>query len=346
MRLVQSNQPTNSPLDLQQFSPTVAEPSLIDLTIMVPVFNEYEMLEIFHNTLVEVLSGLTGIRSEVLYINDGSSDGSWALMQSLSNATCDVVSINLSRNFGKEAAMSAGFEHMRGDAVIILDADLQDPPALIPQMISQWRKGFDVVNMQRSNRLGESWFKRSCAHLFYRLLDKLSDAPIAKDVGDFRLLTRQVVETIKQMPERNRYMKGIMSWPGFRQTTLSFERPARVAGETKWSFIQLVGLAWAGITGFSAKPLRLATWLGGLVSLGALAYGVFIFTSTLIFGETVAGYPSMMLTILWLGGVQLLGIGLLGEYVGLIFTEAKARPLYIVMEKQQLAAQCRQASNG
>ena len=311
-----------------------SEQQMTTLSIIVPVFNEQEMLPQFHHQLSKVLALMTNECFEIIYINDGSTDNSWHLMQTLNSQRSNVVvkRINLSRNFGKEAAMTAGLDHSVGQAVVLLDADLQDPPQLLPQMLDAWRQGFDVVNMRRSARLGESRFKRFSAHVYYRMLDHLSDVPLQKDVGDFRLLSRRVVEQIKRLPERTRYMKGIMSWPGFRQTTLSFERPERVAGETKWSFFQLVKLGLSGITAFSVKPLRLATWAGALTSISAFVYGAIVLIKTLVYGEAVAGYPSMMLVALFLGGVQLLAIGILGEYVGRIYTETKARPVYLVMD--------------
>lgn len=310
----------------------------ITLSIIVPVYNEQEMLPLFHHQLSKVLSTLSNDSFEIIYINDGSSDGSWDVMRSLTSHYSVVECINLSRNFGKEAAMTAGIDSAKGQAIILLDADLQDPPELIPQMLSAWRQGYDVVNMKRSARRGESRFKCWTAHVYYRLLDHLSDVPLQKDVGDFRLLSRRVIEGIKQLPERSRYMKGILSWPGFKQTTISFERPERVAGETKWSFMQLVKLGLSGITAFSVKPLRISTWAGALISVSAFIYGLWIITKTLVFGEVVAGYPSMMLMLLFLGGVQLLAIGVLGEYVGRIYAEAKARPIYLIMDKESSTA--------
>lgn len=309
-----------------------------DLSVIVPVYNEQEVLEIFHHTLDEVIASMESESVEVLYINDGSKDDSWRVIQSLSSEHAEIRCINLSRNFGKEAAMTAGLDVSQGDAVIFLDADLQDPPELIPEMLTTWRQGFDVVNMKRKERQGESKFKIFSAYCYYRLLEAMSDSPIEKDVGDFRLLSRRVVTEIKNLPERNRYMKGIMSWPGFHSTTLYFDRPERAAGETKWSFIQLVRLGLAGITSFSVKPLKMATWAGALVSATAFLYGAWVMLKTLLIGEVVAGYPSLMLVQLFLGGVQLLAIGVLGEYVGRIFTETKARPIYIIMDEESTAA--------
>jgi glycosyltransferase involved in cell wall biosynthesis len=317
---------------VEQLKPVKDE---VTLSIIVPVYNEQEMLPIFHHHLVKVLSTLSNDSFEIIYVNDGSSDDSWNVMLNFNSHYAHVECINLSRNFGKEAAMTAGIDNAKGQAIVLLDADLQDPPELLPQMLAAWREGYDVVNMKRSARLGESAFKCWTAHVYYRLLDYLSDVPLQKDVGDFRLLSRRVIEDIKQLSERSRYMKGILSWPGYKQTTLSFERPERAAGETKWSFIQLVKLGLSGITAFSVKPLRIATWAGGLISLSAFVYGFWIVIKTLAFGEVVAGYPSMMLIQLFLGGVQLLAIGILGEYVGRIYAEAKARPIYLIMDQER-----------
>jgi glycosyltransferase involved in cell wall biosynthesis len=307
----------------------------ITLSIIVPVYNEQEMLPLFHHQLAKVLSTLANDSFEIIYVNDGSCDDSWNTMLNLTSHYASIECINLSRNFGKEAAMTAGIDSAKGQVVVLLDADLQDPPELIPQMLAAWRQGYDVVNMKRSARLGESKFKCWTAHIYYRLLDYLSDVPLQKDVGDFRLLSRRVIEDIKQLSERSRYMKGILSWPGYKQTTINFERPERAAGETKWSFIQLVKLGLSGITAFSVKPLRISTWVGALISASAFLFGFWIVIKTLFFGEVVAGYPSMMLMQLFLGGVQLLAIGILGEYVGRIYAEAKARPIYLIMDVER-----------
>ncbi|WP_286262115.1 glycosyltransferase family 2 protein [Thalassotalea atypica] len=314
-----------------------AEP--ITLSIIVAAYNEAEMLPLFHYELSKVLATLPNENIEILYINDGSEDQTWQVMQQLPAHHATIELINLSRNFGKEAAMTAGLDLAKGQSAILLDADLQDPPELIPQMLATWREGADVVNMKRKERLGESSLKKLSAHLYYRLLAQLSDVKIEKDVGDFRLLSRRVIDEIKNLPERNRYMKGIMAWPGFKQTVITFDRPERAAGETKWSFIQLVQLGLSGITSFSVRPLRIATWLGILVSASAFIFSLFVFIKALLLGDPVAGYPSLMLVQLWLGGVQLMAIGLLGEYVGRIFTETKQRPVYLVMENLSKKAQ-------
>ncbi len=317
----------------------------VTLSVIVPVYNEQEVLQQFHSTVLNILEALPCL-CEIIYVNDGSQDDSWTLLQSLSSTEVNIVRINLSRNFGKEAAMTAGLDNAQGQAVILLDADLQDPPELIPKMLAKWQQGYDVVNMKRTQRHGESTFKKLSAHWYYRLLSFLSDVPIEKDVGDFRLLSRRVIEQIKNLPERTRYMKGIMAWPGFSQATITFERPERAAGETKWSFFQLIGLGLSGITSFSVKPLKLATWLGAGISFSTFIFGIFLLFKTLVFGNDVAGYPSMMLVQLFLGGIQLIAIGLLGEYVGRIYIESKARPIYIVMDNYSSKASISEQSHG
>lgn len=313
----------------------------VTLSVVVPYFNEQDVLPELHARLNAVLEQLPD-SSEIIYIDDGSSDNSLAVVESFTSDAATIKSVALSRNFGKEAAMSAGLEHSRGLAVILIDADLQDPPELIPRMLLKWREGYDVVNMQRSERLGETWFKRKSAAAFYRLLNVMVKSPIPENVGDFRLLSRQVVDHINRLPERNRYMKGIFAWPGFNQVTMQFQRDARFCGETKWNYFKLIGLAVDGITAFSIRPLRLATVLGSLIASGAFIYGMMIVVKTLLFGDPVTGYPSMMVAQLALGGVQLLTIGILGEYIGRIFIETKQRPLYLVQSVTEKQTQSQQ----
>lgn len=304
-------------------------PPAVLLSIIVPFYNEQEVLEEFHSRLTKVLDSLP-ITSEIVYVDDGSKDTSLDVVRSFTSINSSISVIGLSRNFGKESAMSAGLEHCRGQAVILLDADLQDPPELIPQMIAKWREGYDVVNMQRSQRDGETWFKKFSAASFYKVMNAAAKIDVPENVGDFRLLSREVVDHINQLPERNRYMKGIFSWPGFRQATIQFNRDARFCGETKWNYLKLIGLAMDGITSFSIRPLRIATAVGGLVALSAFIYGMVIVFKTMMFGEPITGYPSMMVVQLALGGIQLLSIGLMGEYIGRIFIETKNRPLYLI----------------
>lgn len=309
-----------------------------ELSIVVPFYNEESVLPAFHKRLIKVLN-LMSERCEVIYVNDGSSDLSQQLVESFFSHRNSVYCINLSRNFGKEAAMSAGLDHSTGKAVILIDADLQDPPELIPMMLKHWRAGNDIVNMQRTERHGESWFKRVSAAAYYKLLNRLADNDIPENVGDFRLLDRKVVDNLVQLKERNRYMKGLFTWSGFRQITIPFERDPRLCGDTKWNYFKLIGLAVDGITSFSIRPLRLATFIGVLVAMAAFVYGLVIVSKTLILGESVSGYPSMMVVMLALGGVQLITIGFLGEYIGRIFVESKQRPIYVVRSVSGVAKQ-------
>ena len=306
----------------------------VTLSVIVPYYNEQEVLPELHARLTAVLDQMPET-SEIIYIDDGSTDESLNLVNQFTSLSSSIQSVALSRNFGKESAMSAGLEHSNGLAVILIDADLQDPPELIPDMVAKWREGFDVVNMQRSERLGETWFKRKSAAMFYRLLNSMVKSDIPENVGDFRLLAREVVDHINRLPERNRYMKGIFAWPGFKQTTITFQRDARFCGETKWNYFKLFGLAVDGITSFSIRPLRIATVLGGLIAASAFIYGMMIVVKTVLFGDPVTGYPSMMVVQLALGGIQLLSVGVLGEYIGRIFIETKQRPLYLVQSVNQ-----------
>jgi glycosyltransferase involved in cell wall biosynthesis len=301
----------------------------LTLSVIIPFYNEASVITECHERLISVLNTIKG-HCEIIYVDDGSTDGSRQLVEQFSEDNVSLRYIGLSRNFGKEAAMSAGLEYAQGSAVILLDADLQDPPELIPSMLDKWQEGYDVVNMQRIKRQGETWVKRFSAKCFYKVLNALSDIEVPSNVGDFRLLSREVVLHINQMPERNRYMKGIFSWPGFNQTTLPFVRDARFSGETKWNYVKLFGLAVDGITSFSIKPLRIATILGCAIALWAFIYGMIIIIKTMIFSEVVSGYPSMMVVQLALGGIQLLCMGVMGEYIGRIFIEAKHRPLYLI----------------
>lgn len=311
--------------------------SAITLSVIVPYFNESKVLPSLHSRLTAVLDSLPE-RCEIIYVDDGSSDDSLQVVEGFQSSSSIVRSLSLSRNFGKESAMSAGLEYSRGEAVVLIDADLQDPPELITQMLEKWREGYDVINMQRRERHGETWFKRQSAAIYYRLLNTLVKSDIPENVGDFRLLSRRVVDHINRMPERNRYMKGIFSWPGFNQCILQFDRDARFSGETKWNYFKLLGLAMDGITSFSIRPLRLATIFGSVIAAGSLFYGLFIVAQTMFWGNAVTGYPSLMVVQLAIGGIQLLCIGLLGEYIGRIFIEAKQRPLFLVQSVKEKPA--------
>lgn len=307
------------------------------LSLIIPVYNERDALPICLQRIGAVVDALD-IATELVFIDDGSQDGSsdYLVDYSAARPACSIV--RFSRNFGKEAALTAGIDHARGDAVIILDADLQDPPELIPDMLAQWRQGVDVVLMQRRSRDGESWLKRSSAHLYYRLLQRLSRATIPVDTGDFRLLSRRAVEALKRLPERNRYMKGLFAWVGMPTVVLPYDRKARVAGTSKWNYFGLFQLAIEGITSFSTSPLRWTMFFGFLAALIGGLFGSWIMFKAMFFGIPVRGYPSLISVITFLGGVQLLAIGIVGEYVGKTYIEAKQRPNYIVRDIIELPA--------
>ena len=299
------------------------------VSIVVPCYNESDGLFQFHDRLSAALKPLA-ISSEIIFVNDGSVDNTIDVIGSLRASDRRVGVIDLSRNFGKEAALSAGIDHAQGDAVIVIDADLQDPPECIPEMLDAWRRGFDVVAMKRGDRSSDTLFKRVSAACFYRGLSQLSAVHIPENVGDFRLLGRPAVDAIKSMPERNRYMKGLFAWVGFKTIEIEYKRDARYVGDSKWPLFKLIGLALDGITSFSIAPLRLASMAGALVAAGALLYGSFMLAKTLLFGDPVAGFPTLIVMITFLGGAQLMAIGLLGEYVGRLLIESKQRPLYLV----------------
>ena len=299
------------------------------ISIVVPCFNESEGIRKCHGRLRTVLESIA-VAAEIIYVNDGSIDDTLEILTSIQMMDGRVGVVDLSRNFGKEIALTAGIDHARGDAVIVLDADLQDPPERIPEMLDAWRRGYDVVAMRRIDRSSDTWFKRFSAAAFYKLLAYLSAVDIPADVGDFRLLSRRAVDALKSLPERNRYMKGLFAWVGFETIEIPYKRDPRYKGESKWPLLKLVGLAFDGITSFSIAPLRLASLLGSLVAIGALSYGTAVLLKTLVFGEPVAGFPSLIVTITFLGGIQLMAIGLLGEYIGRLLIESKQRPLYFV----------------
>ncbi len=301
------------------------------LTVIVPVFNEQEVLGEFHRRLSEVLDGIDA-RVAIIFVNDGSTDYSLLTLQKLQQDDPRIAILDLSRNFGKEVAMTAGLDHARGDAVIIIDADLQDPPELIPQMIEEWRHGFDVVYAQRRSRAGESALKKTTAALFYRLMQKISRVQIPVDTGDFRLLSRRAVEALSGLRERHRFMKGLFAWIGYPQKAILYDRDARHDGESKWSYLALWNFALEGITSFSTLPLKAATYVGTFTAFGAFLYGLFIILDTLLFGNPVAGYPSLLVVVLFLGGIQLMALGVIGEYLGRMFDETKGRPLYLIKD--------------
>lgn len=299
------------------------------LSVLVPVYNEKEVLLEFHRRLIAALSDVD-IGLDVLYVDDGSRDGSDQVLRRLHESDHRVSVLQLSRNFGKEVAMAAGLDHVRGDAVVIIDADLQDPPELIPKMLVAWKQGYDQVEMKRVSREGESVAKRWTAHAFYRLISRVSDVPITEDVGDFRLLSRRAVTAMRQLGERSRFMKGLYAWIGYPRVQIAYHRAPRQAGTTKWNYWRLWNFAIEGFTSFTVAPLKVASYLGLLVALVAFVYGAVVILKTLLFGEAIAGYPSLMVVLLFLGGVQLLCLGILGEYLGRMFIETKQRPLYLI----------------
>lgn len=299
------------------------------VSVVVPCYNESDGLYQFHKRLTAALNPLTEA-AEIIYVNDGSVDNTLDVISSLQSSDKRVGLIDLSRNFGKEVALTAGIDHARGEAVIVIDADLQDPPECIPDMLDGWRRGNDVVAMKRGDRSTDTPFKRLSAAFYYRVLARLSAVHIPQNVGDFRLLSRRAVDAIKSMPERNRYMKGLFAWVGFKTIEIEYRRDPRDAGESKWPLLKLIGLALDGITSFSIAPLRLASLTGAFVALGALFYGSFVIARTSLFGDPVAGFPTLIVAISFLGGLQLMAIGLLGEYVGRLLIESKQRPLYFI----------------
>jgi polyisoprenyl-phosphate glycosyltransferase len=298
------------------------------LSVVVPVFDEAQVLPLFHRRLAAAMQGLGAW--EVVYVDDGSRDGSLGLLEALHADDPRVAIVSLSRNFGKEIATTAGLEHAEGDAVIVIDADLQDPPEVIPELVAAWRAGFDMVYAERRVRDGESWLKMQTAGLFYRLMQHLGRVQLPRNVGDFRLMSRRAVDAVLQLREHHRFMKGLFAWVGFPAKAVLYDRAPRHAGSSKWNYWKLWNLAIEGITGFTVMPLKIATYVGLLVALLAVVYGAQVVVKTLLFGNPVAGYPSLMTVMLFLGGVQLLTLGVIGEYLGRVFNETKQRPLYLV----------------
>jgi len=300
------------------------------LTLVIAAHNEALALPRLHPRLRAVLDGLHDIDGRVLYVDDGSSDATWAVMQALADADPCVGVLRLSRNFGKEAALTAGLDFVDTGAVMILDADGQDPPELIPEFVALWRQGYDNVYGTRQVRDGESWLKRSTAAAFYRVIGRLSKTPIPADTGDFRLLSPRALQALGQLRERHRFMKGLFGWVGFRRKALPYHRHARLVGQSKFGLWKLWNFALEGITGFSTAPLRVTTYLGLLTASVAFVFAVWVVAKAALYGDRVAGWPTMMAAILFLGGVQLIALGLIGEYLGRLYDESKQRPLYLV----------------
>ncbi|AZD10237.1 Bactoprenol glucosyl transferase [Pseudomonas chlororaphis] len=301
------------------------------ISLIVPVFNEEQAIGLFYQAVRRELRFEQG-EVEIVFINDGSSDRTAEEVKALARMDEQVLLINFSRNFGKEPALFAGLEHASGDAVIPMDVDLQDPISVIPRLIEEWQKGADVVLAKRRRRTADSFLRRCSAALFYHLLNRIAYTRIEENVGDFRLMDRKVVNVIRTLPEHQLFMKGVLSWAGFTTVVVEYERAERVAGKSKFNGWKLWNLALEGITSFSTVPLRLWTYVGGGISIFAVLYAVYMVLDKIFFGNSVPGYPSLMTAILFLGGVQLIGIGILGEYVGRIYIEAKHRPRYVIKD--------------
>lgn len=291
--------------------------------------NEEAVIDQFFRRVLPIADGVGNY--EVICVDDGSTDKTWSILKGFAATNPRIKLVKFSRNFGKESALTAGLDYATGDAVIPIDSDLQDPPELIPEMVKKWREGFKVVLATRKSR-DESWLKKNSAMAFYKLFSKFATIKIPRNTGDYRLMDKEVVEAVKSMRERTRFMKGIFSWPGFNTYTLYFDRPERAAGETKWNYWKLFKFGMDGIFSFTTLPLRVWTFIGSFISLFAFLYGVLLMLKTLIYGAAVPGYASIMVVMLFLGGIQLLSLGIIGEYVGRIYRETKNRPIYVVEE--------------
>ncbi len=300
------------------------------VTILVPAYNEKDVLNMLYDRLQKIMNENSKYDFEILFVNDGSKDNTLEIIKELRDKDKRVCFVNLSRNFGKETAMIAGLDYCKGDCVIILDADLQDPPELIPEMLKYWEDGYDDVYAKRRSRKGESFFKKFTSKMYYKILQKVTNVEIQKDTGDFRLLDRRCVEALKSMRESQRYTKGLFSWIGYKKKEILFDRDPRAAGETKWNYGKLIGLSIDGLTSFTTAPLRMSAILGILVSLIGFIYMLVIIIKTLAFGIDSPGYASMMVVTLFLGGIQLIFLGVIGEYLGRAFNESKSRPLYFI----------------
>ncbi len=302
------------------------------VTILVPMYNEESVLPLFYEELNRVIAEIPSCNFEFLFIDDGSRDASLSIVKNFASTDPRVRFVALSRNFGKERALLAGFDHVHTDAVVVIDADLQDPPALIAQMIELWQEGYQDVYAQRRSRQGETWLKRSTSSAYYRVLQRVTRVEIQADTGDFRLLDRSCIEALRHFRESERNTKALFSWIGFRKKAILYDRDARAAGSSKFNYWKLMNLAVDGLTSFTTTPLRVSGFFGFAVSLIAFIYLLVTVIKALIFGPDEAGYPSLMAVILFLGGVQLMSLGVIGEYVGRIFQETKGRPVYLVGE--------------
>lgn len=300
------------------------------ISIVVPAFNEEDVLELFYQRMGDICDRLTNYHCEMIFVNDGSTDRTRQVIEKLCLMDERICSIELSRNFGKEAAMTAGLDMAQGDAVAIFDVDLQDPPELLIQFVEKWECGFDVVYAKRTHRDGESYIKRTTAAVFYQLMKKISKVSIPADTGDCRLMSRRVVLSLGNLREHHRFMKGLFAWVGYPAVAVDYRRDPRAAGTTKFNYWKLWNFALEGVTSFTIAPLKFATYIGTLIAAISFSMGTWIILRTLIWGDVVRGYPTLIVTVLFLGGVQLFFIGIIGEYLGRIFGETKNRPLYLV----------------
>lgn len=327
----------NEPLDPPLLRPdlpgggTVHRAAPARLSVVIPVHNEGHTLHELHRRLCAVLEGL-GVASEILFVDDGSHDRSFEVMRAMADADVRVAALRLSRNFGKEAAMQAGLDHAEGDAVVVMDADLQHPPELIADFVRHWRRGIDVVYAVRAGRRDESWLKKAGTRWFYRLARHWSAIEIPADVSDYKLYSRRAVEALRRLREHHRFLKGMSVWIGYRQHAVPYEPAPRHAGQSTWNYRKLWRFAVEGLTAFTTAPLRLATWFGFWVAAAAFVFGAWIVAKTLLYGDPVQGFPTLAVLIAFLGGVQLLSLGILGEYLARVFSETKQRPLYLVDE--------------
>ena len=303
---------------------------VLRLSLVVPVFNEAEAVGLFIKKIAETFASSAELDIEIIFINDGSTDQTLETLIKHQSLNRSIRVIDLTRNFGKEAALTAGLDLAKGDVIVPIDVDLQDPPEVIPEMIEKWREGYEVVLGRRISRDADSWLKRTTANWFYRIHNKISDPKLPENVGDFRLIDRSVLDALKLLPESRRFMKGLFAWVGFKTAYVDYSRPERVAGSSKFNGWKLWNFALEGITSFSTEPLRIWTYIGGLISLSSFAFAIYTALKVFIYGVDVPGYASIMVAISFFGGLQLIGIGVIGEYLGRTYIESKRRPIYLV----------------
>lgn len=302
------------------------------ISILIPCYNEETSLPLLYNELIKLMDSHTNYAWEVLMVNDGSKDRTLEVIKDLRKKDNRICYVDLSRNFGKEKAMLAGFDYVTGDCMVIMDADLQHPPYIVNEMITKWEAGYDDVYAKRKSRGKEPWLRKQFSLLFYKILQKTTKIEILPNVGDFRLLDRKCIESLKQLRETERYTKGMYCWIGYKKTAVDFEQQDRQAGQSSWNFLSLLSLAIEGIVSFTTFPLKIATIVGIFTSLCAFIYMIYVIVKAILFGDPVSGFPTLLSVILFLGGIQLLALGIIGEYIGRIFHETKGRPVYIVRE--------------